>query len=335
MGTDAAESGMLIETLRAGIKDFLRRPVSSSELEQLLARFRGEPIRAAARNGAVVSFVSNKGGVGKSTLAVNVACGLAMRYPDQVLLIDASLQMGVCASLLNLQPSASLLDAAREPQRLDEMLIRQLAARHESGLHLLASPNDAVEAAEIDDELMSRVLTLARRSYEYVIVDTFPLLDRVVVAVLDHSDRELVVVENVVPTLLGAVRLLSVLDGMGYPRPRRRIVVNRHASLPGGLKPVEIADRLGAEVDYVLPFDKNVIISANTGRPFIERARWMSRYGRALRRMIDDLDYFGKQRREHTAADLNGASFAADAGSLPAVLTTRAAETAQIEETLL
>ena len=95
--------------------------------------------------------------MGKSTTAVNAAVGLAVRHPERVLLIDASLQMGVCASLLDLTPATSLTDVVREKDRLDETLIRQLAVPHKSGLHLLAAPADAVEAGDIDDEVMSRI----------------------------------------------------------------------------------------------------------------------------------------------------------------------------------
>ena len=148
-GADVSESAVLIEAIRAGVKDFLRRPVSTNELSELLRRIRRSAFRETGKVGRIVSFVSNKGGVGKSTLAVNVACGLAVRHPGQVLLIDASLQMGVCALLLDLTPTTSLSDLVREADRLDETLIRQLALPHKSGLHLLAAPAGAMEAADV------------------------------------------------------------------------------------------------------------------------------------------------------------------------------------------
>ena len=216
--------------------------------------------------------MSNKGGVGKSTLAVNVGVGLALRHPDRVLLIDASVQMGVCALMLDLHPTASITDAVRQQHRLDETLIRQFATPHASGLHLLAAPDNPMEGAEMDDEIVSRILTLARRAYQYVIVDTFPMLDRINVAVLDLSDRAYLVFENVVPTLQGAVQLLRVLDNLGFPRERRRIVLNRTRRLPGSLRPADVVQRLGHNVDYVLPFDKKVIVAANMGDPFVLHA---------------------------------------------------------------
>jgi pilus assembly protein CpaE len=290
IGNDISESAVLIAAIRCGVKDFLRRPISTTDLDQLLLRSQDHDVRTSSRQGAVVSFISNKGGVGKSTLSVNAAVVLARRHPGRVLLVDASLQLGVAASMLDLRPAATLTDAVRERERLDETFLRQLAAPHESGLHLLAAPNTAVEAAEVDDESISRVITLARRAYDYVIVDTFPLLDRVVVAVLDLSERTYIVMENVVPTLLGASKLIELLAGLGLPTERQRIALNRHAQVAGGLKPLDVANRLGRSIDFVLPYDKRVVMAANTGRPYGMRpSRWLG-FGPPLVALARDVE---------------------------------------------
>jgi len=294
-GADVSESTVMIGAIRAGIKDFLHRPVSSAELDELLRRVLRPVSRVMSRHGRVVSLISNKGGVGKSTIAVNVACELARRAPESVLLIDASLQMGVCSSLLDVSPTTSIIDAVRQRDRLDETLIRELAVLHPCGLHLLAAPRDAVEASEVDDEVMSRVLTLARRVYDCVIVDTFPMLDRVNVAVLDLSDRTYIVLENVVPTLLGGVRLCEVLEGLGVPPDRQRIVLNRFVSVTGSLSVDEVSQRLGAAVDHVLPYEKGVIVAANTGEPYVFHHRPFSRFRRRLRRLADEIQGMPRQ----------------------------------------
>jgi pilus assembly protein CpaE len=287
---DVPESTIFISAIRGGVKDFLRRPVSSSELAELLRRIQRSEIREAGCVGRIVSFVSNKGGVGKSTTSVNAACGLAVRHPNRVLLIDASLQMGVCASLLDITPTTTLSDVVREKHRLDETLIRQLAVPHSSGLHLLSAPADAVDAGDVDDEVMSRILTVARRTYDFVIVDTFPMLDRAIVAVLDHSDRVYVIVENVVPTVLGAVKLMEVLRSLGLSQERLRIVLNRYTTLPGSVNPADVANRLGHAVDHVIPFDKGIVIAANTGEPYVLRPRRFFGCGRRLRQLVDEID---------------------------------------------
>jgi pilus assembly protein CpaE len=286
---DVSESTILIQAIRAGVKDFLRRPVSSGELAELLRRTQQSSHQNTGQLGKIISFVSNKGGVGKSTMAVNAACGLAQLFPERVLLVDASLQMGVCASLLDLTATTSLTDVVREKERLDETLIRQFAVPHSSGLHVLAAPADAVEAADIDDDVMSQILTLARRTYDFVLVDTFPMLDRAIVAVIDLSDRVYVVLENVVPTLLGAVKLVEVLRSLGLSKQRQRIVLNRYTTLPGSVKPADVASRLGYDVDHVIPFDKRIVIAANIGEPYILRAGRFFGCGRHLRRLVDDI----------------------------------------------
>jgi pilus assembly protein CpaE len=166
-GDDMSESSVLIEAMRAGVCDFLRRPISTTELRTLvdsLTSVNGPPAAGIETTcGRVITFVSNKGGVGKSTLAVNTAVGLAARHPGRVLLIDGSLQMGVAAALLDVHPESTLSDAAAERDRLDVTMIRQMATQTPYGVHLLAAPADAVEAMEVDDTLMSRVITLGRR----------------------------------------------------------------------------------------------------------------------------------------------------------------------------
>jgi pilus assembly protein CpaE len=111
-GGDVSESAILIEALRAGVKDFIRRPVSSHELDDLIRRVYSPTRESSPHPGRLIAFISNKGGVGKSTLAVNAACGLALRHPERVLLVDASLQLGVCASLLDLTRACSPWPAA-------------------------------------------------------------------------------------------------------------------------------------------------------------------------------------------------------------------------------
>ena len=289
---NVSESAVLIESLRAGVRDFLRRPVSTTELRTL-----GESLSDAAAAsphagtfGKVVSFVSNKGGVGKSTMAVNTAVGLAMRHPGRVLLIDASLQMGVAAALLNVRPPATLAEIAAERDRLDETLLRQLAIEHPSGLHMLAAPNDAIAAMDVDDTLLARIITLARRSYDYVVIDTFPMFDRVVVAALDLSDRAFIVVENVVPTLLGAVGLLDVLQRIGFPEERQSIIVNRQQRVTGSLSLQDVAQRFGRPIDFVLPFEKRVMVAANAGEPIAQQNPRLSGFCRVLQQVVQSIE---------------------------------------------
>ncbi len=300
-GPEQSESATIIEVLRANVQDFLRRPLSSTELRQLLDRLFLARSAARKSTGMVLSFISNKGGVGKSSLSVNTACDLAVRHPGRVLLIDASLQLGICNLMLDIVPHATLTDAVREKERLDETLLRRLTAKHECGLHVLAAPKDAVEAAEIGDAGFARVVNVARRVFDYIVVDTFPILDGMVLSLLDISDLVYVVVQGTVPTLVGAARFLSVLDAVGLPRERQRLVLNRnHASFMGNLSPADIQQRLGRPLDYVFPYQKRLLASMNTGRPYILNSMRFFGFGKEMSSLVDEIEATREAKREET-----------------------------------
>jgi len=302
LGEGDSESAVIIELLRAEVRDFLRRPLSTTELRDVLDRLLARRTSAApASRGRLVSFVSNKGGVGKSTLAVNVACALAERHAGQVLLVDTSLQLGICALMLDLKPTTTIVDAVRERERLDETLLRRLTLPHASGVRLLAAPGDALEAAEVTDEAVARILNLARRAFEYVVVDTFPMLDNVVLAALDASDVIYVVLQGTAPSVAGVARFLPVLEGLGFPPSRHRIVLNRnYKRFLGDLTAADIETRLGRPIAHVVPYEKRILVSMNTGTPYIVRAaRWRG-FGRVVTDIADAVDGFADQ----TASDL-------------------------------
>ncbi len=294
LGFGESEHTVIIEAMRAQVQDFLRRPLAMPELQQLLDRMLRKPADIKKEMGKVISFVSNKGGVGKSTLSVSTACALAKKHPGKVLLIDVSLHLGSCAPMLDLQPSTGLASAARERNRLDETLLKKLAVHHECGLDLLAAPIDAVEAADIDDESMSRTLTLARRVYDYVIVDTFPMLDGLVLAILDLSDRAYVVVQNTVPNVVGGSRLLPVLVHLGFPKERTRVVLNNNfEKVAGGLTTEDAAERLDRHIDHVIPYQKKLITALNTGKPYILHSTSLFGFGKAIKRIVEEIEASG------------------------------------------
>ncbi|MHC5012302.1 MAG: AAA family ATPase [Planctomycetota bacterium] len=290
-GEGQDESAFLIKALRAQVRDFLRWPVSSSELQQLLDRIFQKPQHERRELGQVISFVSNKGGVGKSTTSVNVATALASRYPGKVLLVDASLQLGVAASMLDLEPTRTIADAARELDRLDETMLQQLTLSHESGLRLLAAPPDMLAATDVDDRAITRMLALARRCYDYVVVDTFPMLDAIVMSVLDLSDRIVVVTQVVVPVLNGTSSLLATLRRLGISDDRIYVVVNRNQpSFMGELKIADVEQRLDVRVQHVVPYEKRVPVSINTGEPLALHGGRFSGFRKAINQIADMLE---------------------------------------------
>jgi len=288
---DDSESKFLIEAMRSRVADFLQRPLSSSELQETLDRTLNRAERGSGRMGKVLSFVSNKGGAGKSTISVNTAVALAMRHPGEVLLVDTSLQLGVAAMMLDVAPRTTIVDAIRESHRLDETLLRQLAVQSECGLHVLAAPPDAVEASHVDDEGFSRILTLARRAYRYVVVDTYPMLDSVIMAALDLSDLVYVIFHGTVPSVVGNAHFIDVLRKVGVSQGRQRVVLNYNfPKVSGALRVEDVVERLGREVDHVFPYQKRILTALNTGRPYALKAGRRWGFGKALNRLVDEIE---------------------------------------------
>ncbi len=288
---EAGDDAIWIEALRARFEDVVQRPASSGQLRPLVERVVDSWRGGSQDEGVVIAFHSTKGGVGKSSLSVNTACGLALRHPGRVLIIDASLQLGVCSVALDLDAVATIADCARERDRLDETLLRQLAPAHECGVHVLAAPRDAVEAAEVDEEAIARIVTLARRAFDFVVVDTLPIVDGVLLTILDLSDRVYLVNQGTVPDVIGAARLLQVLDEMGFGPERRRIVLNRNTPrFPGSLSAAEVAERVGQSVDHEVPYEKRVFTGLNLGEPHVLRARRRFGWGRALDVLVDEVE---------------------------------------------
>ena len=305
VGGDGRSASLLIDLMRAGAKDFLRRPLSASELEELLRRHFWKSSREAAPRGQVVSFLGNKGGVGKSTLSLSVACGLARTAPDRILLIDASLQHGAMCDLLGVAPEATISDAARQVDRLDERLLRMLSTPHGSGLRVLAAPPNAIDAAPVDDQAFARILAVARRAFDYVIVDTFPLIDSVTVAILDVADRIFVVSNDFVPAVLGTVELLNVLERIGVSQERIRVVLNHSSGgYRGRLRGADVARRLARDIDFVVPYSRRVLASTNTGEPYALRASRHWGFGRAIRRIEEEILGGNPGRTKASSAEL-------------------------------
>lgn len=290
------ESAFLLEAIRGNVHDFLRRPVSSAELAQVMARVHGARAGGGGREarGQLCAFHSTKGGVGKSTLAVSTACVLAQRHPDRVLLVDASLQLGVCAVALDLPRAGTVADAARERDRLDGTLLRQLAGLHPCGLRVLAAPEDAVDAAEIDAQTLARILTLAQRHFDFVIVDTFPMVDELMLTVIDLCDLVYLVNQGTVPDVIGGAHLLRVLARIGLPATRRRLVLNHnHPPVTGALTAADVEARLGVRLDHEIPYDKRVVTGLNLGEPWVLSAPPRRGFGRSVRAIAAEIESVG------------------------------------------
>jgi pilus assembly protein CpaE len=254
---------IMIEAMRAGVKECLRDPVTAEDLAAAFVRIAAS--RAPGTAGDVFAFLGAKGGVGATTAAVNVATALSRLGLGSVLLVDLHLAHGDAAIFFAAEPRFSVADALENTQRLDTAFLKSLCVKTKAGPELLASPDRAMTLL-VDAGRVRAVIEAAASHYRYVVLD----LCRTDPAVLDGLDtvKKFVVIANQeLATVRGASRMAATLNER-YGKERVVLAVSRYD--PGaGIDPDDIERVVGSKVRHLLPSDYRAAIEAlNTGCPF-------------------------------------------------------------------
>jgi pilus assembly protein CpaE len=264
-----ASPDLILRSLRAGARDFLRLPVNAEEFRTVLERtgeFCASLVAAPKKRGRVVSVFSSKGGCGTSFVATN----LAAATQAQTVLVDLNLQAGDLALFLGVEPKFSIADLVENRARCDDSLLKSYLASHNSALSLLAAPREADLADDIEPEHIFEVIEILRERFEYVVIDPQHTFDAITLAALDQSDEIVLVLTLDIPAIRSTQRALQIFDRLGYPRHKVRIVVNRWSKqIELDIKTVE--RYLGERVVGYIESDYNTAVnSINLGQPLVE-----------------------------------------------------------------
>lgn len=283
-----ASPDLILKTLRAGAREFLRIPISGDELGTVLDRVSEFCVKQVGetpnRKGRMVAVFSSKGGCGTSFIATNLAASTA----SKTVLVDLNLQAGDLPLFLGLDPKYSIADMVEKRQRLDEALINSLVTPHSSHLSLLAAPREADSADEIEPQHVFEVLQKLREHYDYVVLDPQHTFDSITLAALDQSDEIVLVLTLDIPAIRSTQRALEIFDRLGYPRKKVRIVVNRWSKqIDIDLRQVE--KFLGEPVIGFVPSDYQITVnSINLGTPLVQ-AEPTSKIAMEIRRVAQQL----------------------------------------------
>ncbi|NMC33506.1 MAG: response regulator/pilus assembly protein [Veillonellaceae bacterium] len=269
----------LQRALLAGAKNYLIKPFDNTELVNMVRQVykQQQRLRNVLRQGApssrqpgkVISIISNKGGAGKTTIAVNLAVALAERPNARVGILDANLQFGDVATYLNLAPRASIADAAVERDTLDEVTLETYMTSFNDRLSLLAAPARPEQAEAVTGGSLKAILSQMKKKYEYVVVDTATDLNEITLSVLDESDAIVVLAGSDLPTLKNMKLCLEILQSLKYGEDKVHIVLNR-ANSAGGLSVQQVEKSLNLKFYATIPSDgKTVLPSINHGIPFV------------------------------------------------------------------
>lgn len=270
-----------LTAMRSGVRDLVHPDSELADLRHTLLKaeaaaraLRRESIPAPApatptRRGRVITIASPKGGVGKTTVATNVAVALAQAAPKSTVLVDLDVQFGDVASALDLEPEYGLPDAVHGPASRDTLALKTFLSLHGTSLYVICGAKSPAEADSVSADDVSRLLQMLAAEFDYVVVDTAPGLSEHVLAVLDETTDLVLVTSMDVPGVRGLRKELDALDALGMPTETRHVVLN-FVDPRGGLSVADVEATLGTGVDVLMPRSKGVLESVNQGVPLMQ-----------------------------------------------------------------
>ncbi len=235
--------------------------------------------------GRVIAVMSPKGGVGKTTVATNLAVGLGKAAPMSVVIVDLDLQFGDVASGLLLEPEFTITDAVLGAASQDSMVLKTYLTVHPAGIYALCAPRSPVEMDRITAAHVSHLLEQLRQEFRYIVVDTAPGLGEHVLATLEQATDAVWICGMDVPSIRGMRTGFQILDELNLVPEHRHIVLNM-ADRRAGLTLKDVEATVGAPVDVVLPRSKNLPFSTNKGVPILQDGS-RDPAAKGLRQLVD------------------------------------------------
>lgn len=262
---------LILKAMSSGAKEFLLRPLDFGKLQESVQKVARESLRhreSGEAEGRVIAFYSNKGGVGTTTLATNVAAGLA-KGGRRVVLVDFDLQLGNAASFLDLTPQYTMYDLVKQIDKVTRRTVDGFLARHSSGVAVLAEPRTPAEAESVTSHHVSRILAFLKSAFDYIVVDTPHAFDERTLEVFDGSDEIYVTSEMSLPALRNLRKCLDVFRDLEYNSARIRVVVNRYDP-KGMIRLEDVQESFNFEAFATIPNDfRRVMEGINTGSPVV------------------------------------------------------------------
>lgn len=273
----SSDGTLILRAMRSGAKEFLTQPVSGEELVAALERI------VQARSGGArkvrgctsIAVAGASGGVGSTSLAVNIGCALAADESNSVALIDLDMAVGDADVFLDAIPDYTLVDVAENISRLDFSLLKKSMTKHSSGLYLLPRPVNLQDVPLISPEDFGRVVGLLKATFSHLIFDLSKSYSDVDMVAMRESKHVMLVTQLDLPCLRNVVRLLMSFDqdqsdGMSE---KVRVVVNRMGldNEHIGLKKAQ--ETINTEIFGKIPNDYRAMAEArNNGVPLTVQA---------------------------------------------------------------
>jgi pilus assembly protein CpaE len=286
--SDNQSPDFLMRAMRAGVREIVPCPIVDEQFLAAVARIKKRGA-VLSTDGKVFTFISCKGGAGSTFLATNFAYALAGIPDKKVAFIDLNLQFGDAALFVSEQrPASDVAQLAREIHRLDASLLAASMVSVLPNFGLLAAPEDPAHAIDVKAQHVEIILKLARKHYEFVIVDLGRALDAISLQALDMADMIFPVLQTTLPFVRDGKRLMGVLRSLGYPKSKINLIVNRYEK-GGEIGLSDLEASVGAPVFKAVPNSyRAVATSVNQGVPIVKLAR-NDAVSKSLYELMNDL----------------------------------------------
>lgn len=283
---------LVLRTVRAGAREFLTLPVATNELQGAIERAPVTPAQppttSTAPNSTIIPILGAAGGVGCTTLAVNLAATLAKCPGQEVALVDFDLILGAVDASLDLMPDQSLSDVAQSVDRLDQTLLKRSLTRHSSGVYVLPVPANLEDASKIQPDALRGVLELLREAFPIIIVDLSKCLSESDMLVLQMATAVLVVVQLEPTCLRNSARLMELLRQFDGIADRVSVVANRVGSNSFEVSAKKAEELLRAPVKWQVPNEYKTFSAARMRGVTVESDAPGSRAHRAILELARD-----------------------------------------------
>ncbi len=281
--TETRDAELVLNGMRAGMREFLWKPFPPEQLSEALRRVGGESAAGSRRVGRLIPVIATCGGVGATTLVTNLGVELVQLKDwvgpsgtvarPRVAVVDLDFRYGQVATFLDAQFTYTIADLCDTAERVEPQMIERVMVKHPSGVHVLAQPNDFERSEGITAAQTAGALAALQEYYDFVVVDGPSRFDPTARAVLDMSDVCLLVIQLLVPAVRNADRMLADLARKGYSLNRITTVCNRFGRDSGYLEPADVEATLGRKLDWMLPEDwKSSSTAVNVGAVLAQSA---------------------------------------------------------------
>lgn len=307
-----SDSDLVVQAMRAGIRHIVNPeadpPTIRIELERACQTFasrrrtRHPVVPEAQRDGRVIGVFSPKGGVGKTTVATNIAVGLGKIAPMSVVIVDLDLQFGDVATGLYLEPEHTVTDAVSPSASADSLVLKAFLTVHPAGIYAMCAPKTPAEADQITPDQVSHLLRQLAQEFDYVVIDTAPGLPELGLAAMEQCTDVVWVSGMDVPSARGLRSGIDTLKELAILPAMRHVVLNMTDSRTG-LTVQDMESTIGAPIDVAIPRLRSVAYATNRGIPLLQE-QGRDRATRSMRQLVDRFtpDWNSSNGKQHRRA---------------------------------